>query len=135
MEVKACRNCKRLFNYLSGPPICMACKDELEKKFQKVKEYIRENKTVSVKEISEANEVSVKQIQQWIREERLEFTEDSPITLNCETCGKKIFTGRLCQDCKKNLASGLSNTVKKTEPEPQQSEKKKPGGNHMRFLH
>ena len=135
MEVKACKNCRKLFNYLGGPPICMACRDELEKKFQEVKEYIRENRNVTIREISEANEVSVKQLQQWIREERLEFTEDSPIQLNCETCGKKIRTGRLCEECKKSLASGLSNTVKKPEAAPEPPKKKKGDGNHMRFLH
>ena len=33
MEVMNCRNCKRLFNYITGPMICPACKDKLEKKF------------------------------------------------------------------------------------------------------
>ena len=31
MEVMNCRNCKRLFNYITGPMICPACKDKLEK--------------------------------------------------------------------------------------------------------
>ena len=136
MDVRACKNCRKLFNYLSGPPICMACRDELEKKFQQVKEYIRENRDVTLKQISEDNEVSVKQLQQWIREERLEFTKDSPIQLNCETCGRKIRTGRLCEDCKKSLASGLTTAIKKEEaPVAEEPKKKKGDGNHMRFLH
>ena len=28
MEVRTCRQCKRLFNYLSGPSICPGCKAE-----------------------------------------------------------------------------------------------------------
>ncbi len=133
MDVRACKSCGKLFNYLSGPPICLECKDDLEKKFLAVKEYIRNNKVVSIKEISEANEVSVKQLQQWIREERLEFTKDSPIQINCETCGKKIRTGRLCDECKKNLALGLSGTPRMAE-DPKEKKPKKSGGNHMRFL-
>ena len=43
MEVMNCRNCKRLFNYITGPMICPACKDKLEKKFGEVKQFIREN--------------------------------------------------------------------------------------------
>ena len=39
MNVRNCKECGRLFNYIAGPPICPACKEELEKKFQKAKEY------------------------------------------------------------------------------------------------
>ena len=37
MEVRTCKQCKRLFNYLSGPPICPGCKAKIEQKFQEVK--------------------------------------------------------------------------------------------------
>ena len=30
MDVRSCRNCGRLFNYLQGPPICPACRKKLE---------------------------------------------------------------------------------------------------------
>ena len=36
MEVKNCKKCRRLFNYISGPSICPQCREELEKKFQEV---------------------------------------------------------------------------------------------------
>ncbi|MBQ1546793.1 MAG: flagellar protein [Lachnospiraceae bacterium] len=134
MDVRACKSCGKLFNYLSGPPICMACKDELEKKFQLVKEYIRDNKGASMQQIADDNEVPIKQLQQWVREERLEFTEESPIQIECESCGTLIRTGRFCEKCKDNMASGLTNAFKKEAPPP--APKKKPGGdgNHMRFL-
>ena len=57
MDVRTCRKCGRLFNYLSGPPVCSACRDEMEKKFTTVKEYIRENPGASMKEIAEENDV------------------------------------------------------------------------------
>ena len=81
MEVKSCRTCKRLFNYVSGPQICPACKDELEKKFYEVKEYIRENPKQGIKEIAEATGTTTQQLQQWVREERLEFSADSDMIL------------------------------------------------------
>jgi flagellar operon protein (TIGR03826 family) len=133
MDVKACKKCGRLFNYLSGPPICSACRDELEKKFAQVKEYIRENPRASMKEISEENDVPQQQLQQWVREERLEFTSDSPIQMTCESCGKRIQTGRFCESCKGKMASGLTNAFKKDEPKPVEKPKKK-DGNHMRFM-
>ena len=59
MDVRSCRNCGRLFNYLQGQPICPACRNKLEKKFEEVKEYIRSHESASIQQISEDTEVSV----------------------------------------------------------------------------
>ena len=115
MEVRACRTCKRLFNYITGPVRCPACSDALEKKFQEVKSYIRDHKTASLQEISEANDVSVGQLRQWVREERLCFTEDSPVGLECENCGAIIKTGRYCANCKSKLSNTLMSAITKEE--------------------
>lgn len=103
MEVRACKQCKRLFNYLSGAPICPGCKAKLEEKFQKVKEYVRENPRDGIAEVAEANDVSTNQIRRWIREERLSFSEESGVGIDCESCGALIKSGRLCQKCKDKL--------------------------------
>ena len=85
MNVRNCRNCGRLFNYISGIVICPACKESLEAKFQEVKEYIREHKGAGIQEVAEACDVETAQIRQWLREERLEVTENSALFLNCES--------------------------------------------------
>ena len=107
MDVRSCRNCGRLFNYLQGPPICPACRKKLEDKFERVKDYIREHETATMQEISDDNDVSVKQIKQWVREERLTFTDNSPVGIECENCGTMIRTGRFCDACKNKRASNL----------------------------
>lgn len=107
MDVRSCRSCGRLFNYLQGPPICPGCRKKLEEKFTQVKDYIRENETATIHRISEDNDVSVKQIRQWIREERLTFTDNSPVGIECESCGTMIRTGRFCDKCKNNMANNL----------------------------
>lgn len=94
MNVRNCRKCGKIFNHIGGMPICPACKEKLEEKFQQVKKYIRENKMADIKEVAEQCEVEVGQIQQWIREERLEFTEDSPVKIPCENCGEMIRSGK-----------------------------------------
>ena len=66
MDVRNCRSCGRLFNYLSGPPICQACREKLEDKFQQVKEYLRENPNSSIQVVSDDYEVTVAQIRQWV---------------------------------------------------------------------
>ena len=134
MDVRNCRTCGRLFNYIGGPPnTCPACRDELEKKFQVVKEYIRENPGATIQQISDDNEISTSQIKQWIREERLQFTDDSPIGIECENCGASIKTGRFCDNCKNTMASNLASSIEKPQaPEP--PKKKEEHKNKMRFL-
>ena len=134
MDVRACRSCRRLFNYLSGPSICPNCSDELEKKFYNVKEFIRENPQANLREISENMDVTTNQLQQWVREERLQFSEDSGIAMQCERCGAKIFTGRYCENCKTNVANGLTKAFAKDKKKEEPPKEKKPSGNKMRFM-
>lgn len=112
MDVKNCRKCGRMFNYISGMPICPACREAAEAKFQEVKKFVQDNKTATMAEIVENCDVDSKQVQQWIREERLFFSDDSPIKLSCENCGATINTGRYCEKCKKDMASNISDAFK-----------------------
>ena len=89
--------CGHIFNYVAGPFLCPHCREKMEAKFQEVKEYIRNNPGVSIQDVSENCDVEPSQIQQWLREERLELTEGSSILLNCEKCGAPIRSGRFCE--------------------------------------
>ena len=132
MNVRNCRKCGRLYNYVSGSFICPRCKEELEVKFQEVKLYIRENPGVGVKEVSEACEVETNQIYQWLREERLEVTEGSAIALTCESCGKTIRSGKYCENCKRDLATDLKKAM--GQKVVQVTPNKKDAGSKMRYL-
>ena len=90
MDVTNCRGCGRLFNVLSREKLCPQCRQKSEDVFQKVKQYLEENPNSSVNQVAEANEVSVKQIKQWVREERLTFSADSEQGIECENCGRKV---------------------------------------------
>ena len=89
MDVRTCRRCKKLFNYSMGPIICPVCREEMEGMFQDVKKYVRENPHSDMRTVAEECDVDINQIRQWIREERLEFAEDSAVMLNCEKCGRR----------------------------------------------
>ena len=131
MDVKNCRDCGRLFNYITGPRICPSCRDKLEEKFQQVKEYIRDNPNIGMNDIARENEVPMQQIYQWVREERLIFSDDSMVTIDCENCGKSIRTGRFCDKCKDSMINNLNGAYKKPVMEPT---KRKHDGDRMRFL-
>lgn len=124
MEVKICKNCRRLFNYLYGPQLCPACISliaenqvepvegtrtvvvnamtrEEEIKYQQVKDYIMLNPKSTVAQIAEINGITASKLFDWIREERLEFSVDSPNGwFTCERCGVRIKSGRLCNNCR-----------------------------------
>ncbi|BBF44815.1 flagellar protein [Lachnospiraceae bacterium KM106-2] len=132
MDVRNCRNCGKLFNYLTGVPICPACQRQLEDKFAEVKQYIYDNPGASVNQVSDEMEVTVQQIRRWIREERLTFSEDSSVGIECENCGKLIKTGRFCKECKDKLANNLNHAY---QPEPvKQPKKELHESARMRFL-
>lgn len=127
MEVKVCKNCRRLFQYIYGPEICPDCLKSLPKEekeqadqsqnvkvtaitpkvkeeeelYQKVRDYIMFHPKATISQISEANDVAPKKLLAWIREERLEFSEESKDAwFMCVKCGAKIKSGRLCNRCK-----------------------------------
>ncbi len=143
MEVKVCKNCRRLFKYIYGPEICPDCvkllagekqeqkeqdskqntlnpqeaqnnpnnkplianlkalvKDE-EAKFDQVRDYIMTHPGASVVQIAEANDVQPTKLFEWIRDDRLEFSDESEYAwFTCGKCGAKIRSGRLCNRCK-----------------------------------
>jgi flagellar operon protein (TIGR03826 family) len=134
MNVRNCRKCGKLFNYMMGMPICPACKDKLEETFQEVKKYIREHRMADIKEVAEACDVESNQIQQWIREERLEFTADSPVKIPCENCGAMIRSGKYCDKCKRDMTNNLSSAISKPKEQPVEQPKKTDRDNKMRFL-
>ena len=64
MNVRNCRKCGRLFNYIAGYQMCPACKEALETKFQEVKEYVRDHKGVGINDVAEACDVEASMIRQ-----------------------------------------------------------------------
>lgn len=133
MEVRNCRKCGKIFNYVAGMRICPACRGKLEEKFQEVKDYIRENKGAGIPEISRECDIETSQIHQWIREERLVFSDDSPIGISCENCGATIKTGRFCDKCKMSIVNTLKGSIE--QPKSNSAAKKDTKENpRMRYL-
>lgn len=130
MELQNCRNCKRLFNYITGEKICPKCRKLLEEKFQEVKEFVREHPGMSANEVADECGTTLKQIKKWVREERLVFSEDSLVGLECERCGRMIHSGRFCKDCAGGLADAMNDAFRKQVT----STRKGSASGKMRFL-
>lgn len=132
MDVRNCKGCGKLFNYLNGPPLCPACMKSLDLKFEQVKDFIYDHPGAGIQEVSEENDVTISQIKNWVRQERLTFSDDSPIGLECESCGAIVKTGRYCKSCKEKMANHLGDIYKKEEPPMRKADKKE--NPKMRFL-
>lgn len=112
MEVKSCKKCGKIFQYIVGAPICPKCKKDEEELFQVVKVYLRKNVGATMEEVCSETGASVKMLERYLREGRLEVMPGSPIALSCEQCGTKIHTGRLCDKCRAKLSSDLGSAAK-----------------------
>lgn len=136
MEVRNCRKCGRIFNYIGGSyrNLCPNCIDAMEDLFEQVKSFIDENPGASMPEVSNTCGVSSKQIEQWIREERLQIADNSPIGIGCEICGKMIKSGKFCPNCKDSMANTLNSAYHKPIMEKREEIKRRPGAAKMRFL-
>lgn len=133
MDVRNCKTCGRIFNYVTGQPICPRCEALLEEKFHEVKQYIYDNPGVGMNEVSEECDVSVNQIRHWVREERLAFSSESAVGIECEKCGAMILTGRFCKVCKDKMSNSFSSIYRENKPE-QPEVKDQRSKARMRFL-
>ncbi len=134
MDVRTCRKCKKIFNYLTGPILCPACKEKMEEKFQEVKKYISEHPGATIPEVAEECEVETGQIKQWLKDDRLELTEGSPIMLSCESCGAPIRSGRYCDKCRSNMTNGFQSILNSNKPKQPVQKKTEKDNAKMRFL-
>lgn len=129
MEIKNCKKCGRIYNYILGPNFCPRCMKDLEDKFQEVKQYIYDHPGVGVAEVSEEMEIPAGQIRQWVREERLQFAEGSVTDITCESCGRTILSGRYCPQCKEAMVRNLGSAYQKEEKSVESNKSAR-----MRFL-
>ncbi len=133
LNIINCKKCGRIFQQITSRRICPDCEKALEDKFLEVRDYIRANPNVSIMEVSREKDVSVEQIKQWVREERLLFTNAEGSGIQCVLCGVPITTGKYCARCKEKMAHNLGNAYEKPkvvlQPQQQNTSKGK-----MRFL-
>ena len=130
MEARACRSCGKIFTYITGIALCDACKKKREEQFQEAKKFINENRGATIDEVTEATGISQKLIRQWVKEERLVLSADSPIVFHCEHCGAVIRTGRFCEECKNKLGNNLDRLTSKPGSSSSGSSGK-PGGSNL----
>ena len=132
VDVINCKGCGRLFNALTRSRLCPNCVTKMEEKFQEVKTYVNDNPGSTIEIVSQECGVSTKQIKQWIREERLSFSEDSMQGIECEQCGAMIRCGRFCESCKSKLHNDFRGAIDTPVARPEKNTSR--DKDRMRFL-
>lgn len=117
-DVRNCKKCGKIYNYIGGSPICSQCRELEEEDFKKVKNYLYENPGSSITQVSTELEISIELIRRFLKDGRLEITgEDGNLILECENCGKSIKSGRYCPECERNLASVFKSAANQMKSE------------------
>lgn len=111
-----CSRCDRLF-VKTNKDLCPVCIKEIEDEYIRCAEYLREHKLVSLYELSEATEVSVKQITRFIKEGRISVADFPNISYTCESCGAPIREGKLCKKCSERLNKDIKKVLEKESSE------------------
>ncbi len=113
-----CPRCGKLF-IMNVRGICQNCIKEIEIEYERCVKHIRENKGIHMHELSEATEVSVKQITTFIREGRISIANAPNMTYPCEVCGIPIREGHMCDSCRTRLTKDLHQAVRESSNQDQ----------------
>ena len=133
-DVRNCKKCGKIFNYIGGAPICPVCKQADEDDFKRVKEYLYENPGAIITQVSTELDISIEKIKRFLKDGRLEITStEGNMVLECENCGKAINTGRFCNECERDLAAGFKSVASQMKSELDLSDSSRRGLG-MRYL-
>lgn len=115
VKVKACMKCRGLFQTTTDLEVCPRCYEALERKFKVVRRFIREHELAGVEAVAEECDVPIKQILEWVREEKLSFSKESKVGIPCLSCGVSISIGKYCPSCQAKLSKNLSSVYNEKE--------------------
>lgn len=114
--LQSCLRCGNMFLYSGiGKCICEGCKQVDEEEFQLVKNFLYENPLATIMDASQETGVRVIRIRNYLKDGRLVIADNSPIFINCETCGTSIKYGRLCRSCADSMSSEMKSAMQVSE--------------------
>ncbi|MFC3747558.1 TIGR03826 family flagellar region protein [Paenibacillus sp. GCM10012306] len=113
MNLDNCPRCGRLYvkNLME---LCQPCIKELEHHYEICVNYLRENRGTNIQELSDATEISIKEITRFIREGRISIANAPNMMYPCEVCGTLIRENHMCDSCRNRLRKDLANAAKES---------------------
>ncbi|TQR43745.1 TIGR03826 family flagellar region protein [Paenibacillus popilliae] len=110
MELSNCLRCGKLFAK-AFRDLCPNCLKEIEQEYERCVAYLRETRQATMQELSEATEVSVRQITRFIKEGRISTYQAPNLAYECEICSQPIREGNMCESCRSRLVKEFTQTV------------------------
>lgn len=103
LNVANCQRCGKVYlKNMYG--MCGNCIKEIDLQYDKCLKYLREFRSCSITELSEATGVSHQLITKFIREGRISIKGNPNMTYDCEVCGTAIREHTMCEPCRSKLA-------------------------------
>lgn len=106
LNVSNCPRCGKLF----APglyDVCNACQRYIEDQYEICKTYLREQKSATITELSDATGVPIRQITKFIREGRISLKDAPNMSYPCEACGVLIREHNICNECRLRLTKEM----------------------------
>ncbi|MED4600705.1 flagellar protein [Paenibacillus validus] len=123
LNVANCYRCGKIYvKNMHG--LCPNCIKDIESQYEKCLKYLREYRTCTIHELSEATEVPVKQITKFIREGRISIKNNPNMSYSCEVCGTAIKDHTICDSCRTRLAKDASNMMEDDQRKKEKQEGK-----------
>lgn len=104
MEVLICKGCGKMFKSAYGEEYCDECQALPDTDFKRVREYLWMHPNTPAEIVSRECNVPLQEVMHFVRQDRLEVSQDSPILLRCENCGKQILSGTYCKECSEKMS-------------------------------
>ncbi|MEE1132586.1 MAG: hypothetical protein UHX00_13275 [Caryophanon sp.] len=98
MTIQNCERCRALF-HKKVKDICPACVQKEDDDFQKIRLFLKRNKTIELITVSKETGVELDVIYQFLQEGRVILSHSVQSGYPCKECGTTISTGALCTPC------------------------------------
>ncbi|MCP3740167.1 TIGR03826 family flagellar region protein [Rossellomorea sp. BNER] len=108
-ELLNCPACNKIFIKNQFRDVCDQCYKEEEKMYEAVYQFLRkrENRAATIKRVVEVTGVDEQLIHKWVKKRRLQPAHFPNMGYPCDTCGKIINKGKICDDCTSGLKQDL----------------------------
>lgn len=123
LNIANCPRCGKIFAR-GFSDVCANCHKEIEKQYEACVQYLRENRGATINDLSEAVDVSIKQITKFIREGRISLYNAPNMSYPCDACGTLIREGHMCDTCRKKLTNQV-NRMNEAASEMNQQERRR----------
>lgn len=98
-----------------GSYMCERCHNVEYDDYGLVRNYVEIHPGASVAEVSDATGVDERDINEMLRDGRIEIAAESKVFLKCDGCGKEIRFGKYCSECSKLAAAARAKKMRDKE--------------------